>query len=78
MPCSRLRILLQGIVGENFDLMLEYDNYIVAEQTIKIEHALLGLPDAEISDIQTVYSHPQALMQSVDFLNAHDAWERVP
>ena len=23
-----------GIVGENFDLMLEYDNYIVAEQTI--------------------------------------------
>ncbi len=67
-----------GIVGENFDLMLEYDNYIVAEQTIKIEHALLGLPDAEISDIQTVYSHPQALMQSVDFLNAHDAWERVP
>lgn len=67
-----------GIVGENFDLMLEYDNYIVAEQTIKIEHALLGLPDAEISDIKTVYSHPQALMQSVDFLNEHDAWERVP
>lgn len=67
-----------GIVGENFDLMLEYDNYIVAEQTIKIEHALLGLPDAELSDIRTVYSHPQALMQSVDFLNEHDAWERVP
>lgn len=67
-----------GIVGENFDLMLEYDNYIVAEQTIKIEHALLGLPEAELSDIKTVYSHPQALMQSVDFLNEHDAWERVP
>lgn len=67
-----------GIVGENFDLMLEYDNYIVAEQTIKIEHALLGLPDADISDIKTVYSHPQALMQSVDFLNEHAAWERVP
>jgi len=66
-----------GIVGENFDLMLEYDNYIVAEQTIKIEHALLGLPDAEISDIRTVYSHPQALMQSVDFLDEHSEWERV-
>lgn len=67
-----------GIVGENFDLMLEYDNYIVAEKTIKIEHALLGLPDAELSDIRTVYSHPQALMQSVDFLNEHKEWERVP
>lgn len=67
-----------GIVGENFDLMLEYDNYIVAEQTIKIEHALLGLADAEISDIKTVYSHPQALMQSVDFLDEHDGWNRVP
>lgn len=67
-----------GIVGENFDLMLEYDNYIVAEKTIKIEHALLGLPDAEISDIRTVYSHPQALMQSVDFLDGHDGWSRVP
>lgn len=67
-----------GIVGENFDLMLEYDNYIVAEKTIKIEHALLGLPDAELSDIRTVYSHPQALMQSVDFLNEHKQWERVP
>ncbi len=66
-----------GIVGENFDLMLEYDNYIVAEQTIKVEHALLGLPEAEISDIRTVYSHPQALMQSVDFLDAHSEWDRV-
>jgi len=67
-----------GIVGENFDLMLEYDNYIVAEQTIKIEHALLGLPDAELSEVKTVYSHPQALMQSVDFLNEHKDWEQVP
>ena len=67
-----------GIVGENFDLMLEYDNYIVAEQTIKIEHALLGLPEAEISDIKTVFSHPQALMQSVDFLDEHSNWDRVP
>ncbi len=66
-----------GIVGENFDLLLEYDNYIVAEKTIKIEHALLGLPNAELSDIRTVYSHPQALMQSVDFLNEHKDWQRV-
>ncbi len=67
-----------GIVGENFDLLVEYDNYIVAEQTIKVEHALLGLSEAEISDIQVVCSHPQALMQSMDFLDEHKEWEKVP
>lgn len=67
-----------GVVGENFDLMLEYDNYIVAEQMIPIEHMLLGLPEAELSDIRTVYSHPQALMQSIDFLKEHQEWEAVP
>ncbi len=67
-----------GIVGENFDLMLEYDNYIVAEQLIPIEHMLLGLKEAELSDIRTVYSHPQALMQSIDFLEEHQEWEAVP
>ncbi|MCI8495524.1 MAG: prephenate dehydratase [Lachnospiraceae bacterium] len=67
-----------GIVGENFDLMLEYENYIVAEKTIKINHVLLGLPEAELSDIQSVYSHPQALMQSIDFLEEHKNWDRIP
>ena len=66
-----------GIVGENFDLLVEYDNCIVAEQTIKIEHALLGLPGTDLSEISCVYSHPQALMQSVDFLDRHKEWERV-
>lgn len=28
----------------------------------------MGLPGAKISDIRTVYSHPQALMQCSDFL----------
>lgn len=66
-----------GIVGENFDLLVEYDNCIVAEQTIKVEHALLGVPGSSISDITHVYSHPQALMQSVDFLDGHSEWKRV-
>lgn len=66
-----------GIVGENFDLLAEYDGYIVAEQTIRAEHALLGLPGTRLSDISRVYSHPQALMQSVDFLDGHMEWERI-
>ena len=66
-----------GIVSENYDLLVEYDNYIVGEQTIKIDHALLGLPGTELKDITCVYSHPQALMQCVDFLDEHKEWERI-
>ena len=66
-----------GIVSENYDLLVEYDNCIVGEQIIKIDHALLGLPGTQLSDIISVYSHPQALMQCVDFLDEHRDWERI-
>lgn len=66
-----------GIVSENYDLLVEYDNYIVGEQTIRIDHALLGLPGTQMEDITCVYSHPQALMQCVDFLDEHKEWERI-
>lgn len=65
-----------GIVSENYDLMVEYDNCIVGEQIIKIDHALLGLPEAELSDITDVYSHPQALMQCGSYLESHREWEK--
>ena len=66
-----------GIVSENYDLLVEYDNYIVGEQIIRIEHALLGLQGAELSDITCVYSHPQALMQCQGYFDSHREWERI-
>ena len=44
-----------GIVSDVYDLLQEYNNYIVAETYVKVEHALLGIPDAKVSDIRTVY-----------------------
>lgn len=64
-----------GIVSENYDLLVEYDNYIVGEQVIRIDHALLALEEAELSDITDIYSHPQALMQCGKYLEAHN-WEK--
>ena len=64
-----------GIVSENYDLMVEYGHCIVGEQIIKIEHALLGVPGAKLSDITDVYSHPQALMQCARYLEGHREWE---
>lgn len=66
-----------GVVSEVYDLLVEFENYIVGEQIIKIEHSLLGVPGAKIEDIETVYSHPQALMQSSKFLNQHRNWKQI-
>lgn len=65
-----------GVVDEIYDLLQEYENYIVGEQIIQVEHCLLGLPGAKIDGIKTVYSHPQSLMQSARFLGSHD-WKQI-
>ncbi|RHS90483.1 bifunctional chorismate mutase/prephenate dehydratase [Clostridium sp. AM42-4] len=58
-----------GAVIDMYDLLTRYDNYIVAETFLPVEHALLSVPGAKLSDIKTVFSHPQALMQCSQFLN---------
>ncbi|MCD8330675.1 MAG: prephenate dehydratase, partial [Lachnospiraceae bacterium] len=67
-----------GAVGDVLDLQMKYSCYTVAELDLPIQHVLLGLPDARIEDIDTVYSHPQGLMQCSDFLEKHRKWARVP
>ncbi len=66
-----------GTVSEIYDLLVEFENYIVGEQILKIEHCLLGLPGTEISQIRTVYAHPQSLMQSARYLGAHEDWKQI-
>ena len=66
-----------GAVDEMYDLLVEFENYIVGETTIPIEHTLAGLPGAEISDIRRVYSKGVALMQASRFLNEHSDWQQI-
>lgn len=66
-----------GAVSDNYDLLLKYENYIVAEVFVPVCHCLLGTQDAELSDIKTVLAHPQALMQSSQYLNAREDWSQI-
>lgn len=66
-----------GFVINNYDLLAKYQNYIVGEVYIPISHMLLGLPEAGLSDIKTIYSHPQGLMQCTDYLDVHKEWNRI-
>ncbi len=65
-----------GIVAGVYDLLQEYNNYIIAETYVKVEHALLGLPGTKLDDVKTVYSHPQGFMQCEHFLSQY-GWEQI-
>lgn len=66
-----------GAVIDMYDLLTRYENCIVGEIFLPVSHALLAGQDAELSDIETVFSHPQALMQCSDFLNGQKAWKQI-
>lgn len=59
-----------GLVGEVLDGLLEFPVYIHQIADVRIEQCLLGLPEAELKDIQWVYSKDQALWQAKNFLDA--------
>ncbi|MFI3170851.1 MAG: prephenate dehydratase [Eubacteriales bacterium] len=66
-----------GPVTQVYDLLVNFENYIVGEISLPIEHTLAVLPGTKLSDIVRVYSHPQALMQSEKFLDAHRKMEQI-
>ena len=66
-----------GAVNEVYDLLVEFENYIIAETIIPITHTLSGLAGTELKDIQRVYSKAEALMQTSHFLDEHVDWQQI-
>ncbi len=66
-----------GMVGQNYDLLVQFENYIVGEQIIPIRHCLMGTEDAKIEKIKRVYSHAQSLMQCSRYLSEYPNWEQI-
>lgn len=66
-----------GSVDEMYDLLVEFENYIVGETIIPITHTLSGLPGTDLKDIERVYSKGVALMQASRFLDEHADWQQI-
>ena len=58
-------------VHQNLYLMRDYNVKILAEYYLPVRHCLASLANS-ISDINQVYSHPQALMQCENFLRRYN------
>ncbi len=61
-----------GSVMEVYDLIMKYRFYIVSAVELAVNENLLGVKGATLNDIKTVYSHPQALAQSDEFIKEHN------
>ncbi len=60
---------LQGSVNETLDILISQTGlFIRRELVLPIEHCLLVTHDTQLSDVEVVYSHPQALGQCREFL----------
>lgn len=66
-----------GMITDVVDQLYRYDNYIIGEYVVKVQHALLGLPGTDPDNIRVVYSHPQGLLQCTDYLASHPDWNQV-
>jgi len=67
-----------GSIRQVYDLLAQYNYYVVGECQVKVEHCLMALPGVALEDIHTVYSHEQGLMQCERYLDVHRGWRRVP
>ena len=67
-----------GSINTVYDLLGKYACHIVGEHLVRVEHCLLGVPGAKLSDVTTVYSHEQGFAQCPVFLSEHPDWVTTP
>ncbi|EGP94434.1 prephenate dehydratase [Nitrosarchaeum koreense] len=61
---------LEGSIGESYDLLYSTSLNAIGEIYHRIEHCLIG--SGLLEEIDTVYSHPQALGQCRNFIEKHN------
>ncbi|MFA6936945.1 MAG: 3-deoxy-7-phosphoheptulonate synthase [Treponema sp.] len=69
---------LAGSVFENYDNFKRFEDVsIVGSVTLRIQHSLLGVKGAALSDVKKVFSHPQGFSQCRKFLEQNKSWEHI-
>jgi prephenate dehydratase len=66
-----------GSINETYDLLLKHGLHLVAETIVEVNHCLLALEGTSLDELSEVVSHPQAIAQCEEFLNALGACIRA-
>ena len=64
-----------GSINDVYDILQHTSLSIVGELTNNIDHCVLVAADTDLSQIQTVYSHPQPFQQCSQFINRFPHWK---
>lgn len=62
---------LAGSILQNFSLIEKFKVQIIGEVYLRVQQNILALPGQTLADINMVWSHPMALHQCNEFLEAH-------
>jgi prephenate dehydratase len=68
---------LAGSILPNYLLLERHAVRVTGEVYLPIHQHLMGLPGTTLADVQAVHSHPMALRQCGEFLDAYPHWKLV-
>src|SRR5260370_1493692 len=68
---------LAGSVHDNYNLLLEYSFQITPDTNVRVVHNLIAPLGVAFRSIKTVYSHPVALNQCLDFFARYPRIQRT-
>ena len=67
-----------GSVIEVIDLLKDFDVNIIGEKIIEVNHCVVGIEEASFKDITTLYSHPQAFLQTSEYFKKYPNILKIP
>lgn len=59
-----------GSISDIYELLSEHNIFILGEKIEPIDHALLGQPESELSEITDIFTHPEPILQCSSFLSS--------
>ncbi|MEG0601943.1 MAG: prephenate dehydratase [Mucinivorans sp.] len=68
---------IAGSILPNYHILQNRELKVVGEYFLQIEQCLMALPGVALEEINTVSSHPIALLQCEAYLDAHPLWRRI-
>lgn len=68
---------IAGALLQNHELLRKSPLSVVGEFKMRISHVLAALPGQNIDDLDSVFSHPMALMQCDNFFRTHPHLKKI-